>query len=91
MIKAANLENLMKGTENKEESKKQEYEKRVNSWREKPLHGQFIKGIEGKSNNSLSWAWLRTGTIKKETEGLLQSFVRSGSANKCNEDKNTKH
>ena len=44
----------------------QEYEK---DWKEKTLHGQFVKLTE--SSNQNSWNWIKQGWLKKETEGLL--------------------
>ena len=39
-------------------------------YRNKALHGQFLKGTEELRNPDL-WDWLKTGTIKKESEGLV--------------------
>ena len=43
---------------------------RFTRYRNKALHGQFLKGME-EVRDPDSWNWLKRGTIKKETEGLL--------------------
>ena len=44
--------------------------KRLTRYRNKALDGQFLKGTEELRNPDL-WDWLKTGTIKKESEGLV--------------------
>ena len=41
-------------------------------WMTKPLHGQFLRQTQ-QIADSKSWAWLTTGGLKKETEGLLMA------------------
>ena len=43
--------------------------KRTEDWSEKQLHGQFKRETEDLA--SVSWNWIRTGELKKETEGLI--------------------
>ena len=43
---------------------------RLTRYRNKALHRQFLKGTE-EVRDPDSWDWLKRGTIKKETEGLL--------------------
>ena len=43
--------------------------KRTEDWSEKQLHGQFKRETEDLSG--VSWNWIRTGELKKETEGLI--------------------
>ena len=43
---------------------------RLTRYRNKALHRQFLEGTE-EVRDPDSWDWLKTGTIKKETEGLL--------------------
>ena len=45
--------------------------KRTEDWSRKQLHGQFKKETENLSD--VSWNWIRTGELKKETEGLIFS------------------
>ena len=43
--------------------------KRIEDWSGKQLHGQFKRETEDLSG--VSWNWIRTGELKKETEGLI--------------------
>ena len=43
--------------------------KRIEDWSGKQLNGQF-KG-ETEDLSGVSWNWIRTGELKKETEGLI--------------------
>ena len=43
--------------------------KRIEDWCGKQLHGQFKRETEDLSG--VSWNWIRTGELKKETEGLI--------------------
>ena len=46
--------------------------KRMESYKEKVLHGQYEKLTAGIISSD-SWEWLRKGTLKKETEGMLMA------------------
>ena len=50
--------------------KRERKEERLRDWEGKPLHGKFVRGTEEESG-SKTWAWLKKGDLKKETEGLL--------------------
>ncbi|XP_068704584.1 uncharacterized protein [Montipora foliosa] len=39
-------------------------------WKEKPLHGQFVRETEDQSNEE-TWSWLKRGSFKRETEALI--------------------
>ena len=43
---------------------------RKERWKEKPMHGQFIRQTMDIADD-ISWAWLRNGTLKRETESLI--------------------
>ena len=45
---------------------------RTREWREKPLHGQYIRDTESQRTPE-SWQWLRRGELKRETEGMLMA------------------
>ena len=47
-------------------------EKRRNQYKEKPLHGQYVRSTE-EIRDHKSWKWLKKGTLKKETEGTLMA------------------
>ena len=44
---------------------------RIKKWKEKSLHGQYFKSIDGKIDKKANWIWLKYGTLKKETEGMI--------------------
>ena len=67
-LKAVKEENLLSSGTPKEAIK----EKRMKSYKEKVLHGQYEKLTAG-IRSSDSWEWLRKGTLKKETEGMLMA------------------
>ena len=56
---------------NVDERKERMKRKRTEDWSRKQLHGQFKKETENLSD--VSWNWIRTGELKKETEGLIFS------------------
>ncbi|CAH3046938.1 unnamed protein product, partial [Porites lobata] len=41
-------------------------------YRKKPLHGQFIRSCE-EIRHLNSWAWLKRGKPKKESEGIIMA------------------
>ena len=44
--------------------------RRLSSYREKTLNGQYVRGTE-EVRDPRRWDWLKRGPLKKETEGLL--------------------
>ncbi len=52
------------------EYNRQRKEERHQDWRNKPLHGRFLRCTEEVAS-SKSWNWLKSGELKKETEGLI--------------------
>ena len=48
---------------------KERKRKRTEDWSGKQLHGQFKR--ETGDLSGVSWNWIRTGELKKETEGLI--------------------
>ena len=53
-------------------SKREIMEERNKNFMEKPLHSQFVKKTE-EVRSQETWNWLRKGTMKKETEGMLMA------------------
>ena len=49
---------------------KQKKEQRYKQWKEKQLHGKFIRETE-EVRSEETWGWIRKGYLKKETEGLI--------------------
>ncbi len=51
-------------------AKKQMKAERINRWREKVLHGQFMRQTND-MNTEKRWVWLKGGNLKRETESLI--------------------
>ena len=45
---------------------------RKTKWKEKTLHGQFLRQTEELADKD-QWAWLTDGTLKRETESLIMA------------------
>ena len=43
---------------------------RYTKWKEKTMHGQFLRQTEDKRSDE-TWLWLKRGTLKRETESLI--------------------
>ena len=50
--------------------KEQKRLERAEGWKNKPLHGQFLRQTE-EIRDDATWDWLRKGDLKKETEGMI--------------------
>ena len=70
-LKAVSDEELLKMNESKSEYHKKELKNRQERWQSKPLHGQYLQDIKEKTDNYITWSWLKNGELKKETEGFL--------------------
>ena len=46
-------------------------------WKEKALHGQFLKETEDQKNEE-TWKWLKEGSLKRETEALITAAQDHG-------------
>ena len=69
MLKAAWERKNVDKIETTKEYKERIKRKRIEDCSGKQLHGQFKRGTEDLSG--VSWNWIRTGEMKKETEGLI--------------------
>ncbi|XP_068734717.1 uncharacterized protein [Montipora capricornis] len=58
--------------EDSKEFKKRKREERMKEVREKQLHGQFLREMDGMASDK-SWEWLEKGHIKRHTEGLIMA------------------
>ena len=56
--------------ENVAERKQRNKEKRKEQWKEKVLHGKFLRDTE-EVRDAETWGWMRKGYLKKETEGMI--------------------
>ena len=53
------------------EMKAERLNERTEGWKKKALHGHYPRKVEG--NETHSWNWLKSGWLKKETEGLISA------------------
>ena len=53
------------------EFRKEMRQDRLERWKNKPLHGQYVRNIQDIVNKEDTAGWLRNGRLKKETEGLI--------------------
>ena len=63
---------LEEGIVGQGQSKTDVLQLRETKYREKALHGQFLRKTSEDRDDSI-WEWLKHGSIKKETEGLLMA------------------
>ena len=52
------------------QNRQERREQRLIEWKEKALHGQFLRETENTDNRN-RWEWLKRGEPKRETERLL--------------------
>lgn len=64
------LSGIIKEARDPEEFKTEQQEVRRARWREKPLPGQYLRQMEDIQSKE-SWNWLRSGDLKRETEGTI--------------------
>ena len=64
------MENILKTIETKAQYKKQQFENKLNNWKLNHYMDDTWD-IDGKLDHNSTWAWLKLGTLKKETEGLI--------------------
>ena len=64
--------NIKKVTATAKGFKKRKKNERKNSWKDKELHGQYLRQTEEVADAE-RWLWLRDGNLKKETESLIIS------------------
>ena len=70
-LKAVSGEELLKVNESKSEYHKKELKNSQEQWQSKPLYGQYLEGIKNKTDNDITWSWLKNDELKKETEDFL--------------------
>ena len=58
-------------SETKKEYHQRKQHERMQAYKNKPLHGQYIRNIEGKIDIESTNKWLNKGDLKIETEGLI--------------------
>ena len=55
----------------KDEYKKKRIEEKENSWKEKPMYGQFIRDMKEGVDKPGTWEWMRKADLKVGTEALI--------------------
>ena len=60
-LKAVSDEELLKVNESKSEYHKKELKNRQEQWQSKPLHDQYLQDIKDKTDNDITWSWLKNG------------------------------
>ena len=70
ILQAALNEKVLDEEENLQDYKKSGQEEKIRDWKEKALHGEFVRQTADVAGED-SWRWLRNGFLKKETEGLI--------------------
>ena len=68
LIACRNGQNVV--TQGVAEYKRKKKSERQNELTEKALHGQYFRQTKGLGTEE-SWLWLKSGVLKKETEGLI--------------------
>ena len=69
LLKAA-TEELQLRTNIVGKNKEERENERQAAWKEKALHGQFLRETEGMQDQR-RWQWLKAGELKRETESLI--------------------
>ena len=69
LLKAA-TEELQLRTKIDGKNKEERKNERQAAWKEKALHGQFLRVTEGIQDQRM-WPWLKAGELKRETESLI--------------------
>ena len=53
------------------------------AWRDKPLHGQFVREIADAVDVSQQWRWLSGSNLNKECEGLIMAAQDQAITTNC--------
>ena len=65
-------DNLLKGEViNKKDDKDKDEEAHRTKWKDKRMHGQYVRNMESVADGANTWNWLHQQDLKKETEGLI--------------------
>ena len=63
--------------ESEADMKKRKRTERKESWKEKTLHGQFLRQTDDIASED-RWLWLKQGNVKRETESLIFAAQEQG-------------
>jgi hypothetical protein len=73
LIRIVTKEQILETTETKSSYRDRVTQNRMQRWRNKKLHGQFLQQAEQIIDEEESMRWLEDGYLKKETESLLMA------------------
>ena len=65
-------EGLIIENEDPELYKEEISKSRLEGWKNKPMHGQFLRQTKDLASSD-TWQWLQRGELKKETEGMIMA------------------
>ena len=71
-LRSAWEEGLIKEDEDLEVYREKMSKSRMEEWKSKPMHCQFLRQTKDLSSND-TWQWLQRGELKKETEGMIMA------------------
>ena len=86
MLKEVDKENFIMEKEEKKECDRRNKKRNETKWKEKSLYGNFPKSIADFADR-VSWQWLRSGFVKKNTEAIINGWSRSGTENELDKSK----
>ena len=65
-LKTVSEEELLKVNVSKSEYHNKEPKNRQERWQSKPLHSQYLKDIKDKTENDITWSWMKNGELRKK-------------------------
>ena len=68
---SAETYNIFKRSKSRAEERKKRNEDKMEAWKSKALHGQYVGHVE--DLGIADWGWLIEGRLKKETEGMMMA------------------
>ena len=73
MLKVASMKTTIKTEETvrSEEFKRMQIDASEQAWKEKRMHGQYIRDMDENIDKDKTWGWLKNGDLKAYTEALI--------------------
>ena len=71
MLRRVVDERIIKAEGLADDFKKLVHEQRLSKWKEKALHGQYLREVEQVASKKDTFQWIKSGHLKRETEGFL--------------------
>ena len=86
-VKDSNTIPLCQESMKPNEFKKLKQKERINTWKDKAMHGQYLREKEGKDKAN-TWRWLQKSDLKGPTEALIFSAQGQALRNKLHKIQN---